>query len=301
MAAQIPPPTRLRPARGRGGPRPPRQPQSVEVAPPPHPWRPALAVAGIPPWRDSGWWSVPSWTASTRRDSGPRSRRAGQRTRRAQAPKVWLGGHWQRCQGCIRAGRPCGPIASPSRPASGGRGRIARGPQRDCSRPDRRGRPDQHSVGRVGAWAWGGAGRESAEQPPSAIPGGWFWEWQRFPWEPARRAARPTRQARWQRAQGPGGREGQARQGQGQAWQGQRQVVLHRRGRRHPPCLAQNGVALGQGRQAAVPEDPRRAPPLPRSRGPRPGRGTSRGNFRLTTPVCSSRTADHPGFRPGRG
>jgi hypothetical protein len=137
-------------------------------------------------------WSVPIWTSPSHETEDLRRGELVMRTRRAQAPEVWLGGLWQRCQGCIRAGRPCGPIASPSRPVPGGRGRIARGPHRDCSRPDRRGRPDQHSVGRVGAWAWGGAGRESAEQPPSAIPGGWFWEWQRFLRQPARRAAGPT-------------------------------------------------------------------------------------------------------------
>jgi hypothetical protein len=54
------------------------------------------------------------------------------------------------------------------------------GPHRDHPRPDRRGRPDQHS-GSGGAWAWSGGGRESAEQPPSAIPGGWFWDGNDFP------------------------------------------------------------------------------------------------------------------------
>ena len=109
-----------------------------------------------------------------------------------QAPEVWLGGLWQRCEGCVRAWRPCGPIVPPSRSVPGSRGRAARGPHRDCSRPDRGGRPDQHDGGRVGAWAWGGAGRKSAEQPPSTIPRGWFWRRQRFLRQPARRVVRPT-------------------------------------------------------------------------------------------------------------
>jgi hypothetical protein len=44
--------------RGRRGVRgrrnPLRRPQSEEAAPPTRRWRPVLAVAGIPPWRDSG-------------------------------------------------------------------------------------------------------------------------------------------------------------------------------------------------------------------------------------------------------
>jgi hypothetical protein len=55
-----------------------------------------------------------------------------------------------------------------------------------------------------------------------------------------------------------------------------------RRGRRHPPRLAQDRVPLGQGRQASLPEDPgRRPPPLPRSRDPQAGPGTSRGGDHL--------------------
>ena len=37
------------------------------------------------------------------------------------------------------------------------------------------------------------------------------------------------------------------------------QLPPHRRGSRPPPRLTQDGVALGQGRQAALPEDPRAA------------------------------------------
>jgi hypothetical protein len=222
------PPPCLRPARGQGGEVP--APASKRGGCPAAAWlatRPRRSrypsLAGFRLMRSSPTLSI--GMSPQPRDRGPLSRPAGRRTRRAQAAEVWLGGRWQRCQGCIRPGRPCGPIASPSRPVPSGRGCVARGPHRDCSRPDRRGRPDQHSGGRVGAGAWGGAGRESADQPPSAIPGGWFWGWQRFPWQPAHRAARPTRQARWQRKQGPGGREGQTQQRQRQG-QGQRQVGL---------------------------------------------------------------------------
>jgi hypothetical protein len=129
---------------------------------------------------------------------------------RDQAPEVWLAGRWQRCQGRVRAWRPCGPIVSSSRPGSGRRERPARGRHRGCPRPDRGGRPDQHG-GSGGAWAWGGAGRESAEQPPPSIPDGWFRGWQRFLRKPARRVARPTRQAARERSQEPGRRPGRAR------------------------------------------------------------------------------------------
>src|SRR5512132_3246929 len=53
MAAQASPP-HGRGRRGVRGAKSPRRPQRVEAAPPPHRWRPALAVAGIPRWRDSG-------------------------------------------------------------------------------------------------------------------------------------------------------------------------------------------------------------------------------------------------------
>jgi hypothetical protein len=48
-------------------------------------------------------------------------------------------------------------------------------------------------------------------------------------------------------------------------------------------------VPLGQGGQAALPEDARRPPSLPRSRDPRTGRGASRGGHGLA--VQSSREA----------
>ena len=220
MAPQASPPTRPRPARGRGGRDPHAGLKARRLLRRRIGWRPALAVAGIPPWRDSGWCVLAGLgdldvaEAARQRTSVAASWSCGQGE--LKLPTFGLGGLWQRCQGCVRSWRPCGPIASPSRPASGGRGRAGGGPHRDRPRPDRRGRPDQHGGRRVGAWAWSGAGRESAEQPPSSIPGGWFWGWQRFLWQPARRAARPTRQARWQRAQGPGGREGQAQQRQRQ-------------------------------------------------------------------------------------
>jgi hypothetical protein len=60
------------------------------------------------------------------------------------------------------------------------------------------------------------------------------------------------------------------------------QLPSYRRGGRPPACLAQNRVPLGQGRKATLPEDPGRPPPLPRSRDPRAGRGTSRGSDCLT-------------------
>jgi hypothetical protein len=66
---------------GSGGPRPPRRPQSVQVAPLPGGWRPAPAVAGIPPLAGFGLVRSPptlaTWTAPKPRDRGPRSRRAG--------------------------------------------------------------------------------------------------------------------------------------------------------------------------------------------------------------------------------
>jgi hypothetical protein len=68
------------------------------------------------------------------------------------------------------------------------------------------------------------------------------------------------------------------------------QLPPGRRGGRPLARLAQDRVPLGQGRQAAVPQDPGRPPPLPRGRDPRPGRRTSRGSKGLT--VRSSRTAD---------
>jgi len=83
-----------------------------------------------------------------------------------QAPEVWLGGLWQRCEGCVRAWRPCGPIVPPSRSVPGSRGRAARGPHRDCSRPDRGGRPDQHDVAASGP----GRGAALAASPPSSHP-----------------------------------------------------------------------------------------------------------------------------------
>src|SRR4030095_2208561 len=54
-----------------------------------------------------------------------------------------------------------------------------------------------------------------------------------------------------------------------------------------------------QGRQAAIPEDPGRSPPLPRSRDPPAGRGTSPGGDRLKQggrPRVGTRTdtIDHP-------
>jgi hypothetical protein len=67
-----------------------------------------------------------------------------------------------------------------------------------------------------------------------------------------------------------------------------------------PARLTQDGVPLGQGRQAALPEDPRRSPPLPRSRDPRPGRGTSRGSDRLTTPSVRRGRQTAPGSGEAR-
>jgi hypothetical protein len=61
------------------------------------------------------------------------------------------------------------------------------------------------------------------------------------------------------------------------------QLPAGRRGGRHPACLAQDRVPLGQGRQAAVPEDPGRSPPLSRCRDPRASRGTARGGCGLRT------------------
>jgi Metallo-beta-lactamase superfamily len=68
---------------------------------------------------------------------------------------------------------------------------------------------------------------------------------------------------------------------------------------RHPPRLAQDRVPLGQGRQAAVPEDPGRPSPVPRSRDPRPGRGTSRGSERLTVRRFVEDGRPHPVGGPG--
>ena len=85
---------------------------------------------------------------------------------RDQAPEVWLAGRWQRCQGRVRAWRPCGPIVSSSRPGSGGRGRAARGRHRGCPRPDRGGRPDQHG----GSGTRACAGATLAASPPSSHP-----------------------------------------------------------------------------------------------------------------------------------
>jgi hypothetical protein len=41
-------------------------------------------------------------------------------------PTFGLGGLWQGCEGSVFSWRPCGPIASSSRPVPGGRGRAAR-------------------------------------------------------------------------------------------------------------------------------------------------------------------------------
>src|SRR5215204_568987 len=70
------------------------------------------------------------------------------------------------------------------------------------------------------------------------------------------------------------------------------QLSPYRRGGRAPARLAQDRVTLGQGRQATLPEDPGRPPPLPRSRDPRAGQRTSRGSDRLTVQsVRGRRTA----------
>ena len=132
--------------------------------------------------------SLPIWTPPTARDSGSPSRRAGQRTGPDPAADVWARGRWQRCQGRVRTWRPCGPIVSPSRPGSGGRGRAARGRHRGCSRPDRGGRPAQHG-GSGGAWAWAALAASPPNSQPHRIPDGWFRGWQRFR-KPARRVAR---------------------------------------------------------------------------------------------------------------
>jgi hypothetical protein len=69
------------------------------------------------------------------------------------------------------------------------------------------------------------------------------------------------------------------------------QLPPYRRGGRPPARLAQDRVPLGQGRQATLPEDPGRPPPLPSSRDPPAGRGTSRRSHSLSGAVRS--------FRPG--
>ena len=80
-----------------------------------------------------------------------------------QLPTFGLVGLRQPCQAWVQSWRACGSIASPARPASGGRGRTARGPHRGCSWPDPGGRPDQHGGGGAGAGRWSGAGREPAQ------------------------------------------------------------------------------------------------------------------------------------------
>jgi hypothetical protein len=75
------------------------------------------------------------------------------------------------------------------------------------------------------------------------------------------------------------------------------QLPPYRRGGRPPARLAQDRVPLGQGRQATLPEDPGRPPPLPRSRDPRPGRGTSRESHSLSGAVRSFRPGWHPPTR----
>jgi hypothetical protein len=120
--------------------------------------------------------------------------------------------------------RPCGPIASASRPTPG-RGRCAaRGPHRGSPWAGRGGRRDQQGGG-VGTW--GGAGRQPARQPASSIPDGWCWaanRWPQYRPGPGRHPARAIRQAAWQRPQGRQRRPGQARQGQPRQEQGQGQV-----------------------------------------------------------------------------
>jgi hypothetical protein len=141
--------------------------------------------------------------------------------------------------------KPCGPIASASRPTPG-RGRCAaRGPHRGSPWAGRGGRRDQQGGG--GAGTWGGPGRQPARQPALSIPDGWCWaanRWPQYRPGPGRHLARPIQQAAWQRPQGRQGRPGQARQGQSRQAQGQGQV-----GR--PP------TASGQPRLCV----PRRPPP----------------------------------------
>jgi hypothetical protein len=126
--------------------------------------------------------------------------------------------------------KPCGPIASASRPTPG-RGRCAaRGPHRGSPWAGRGGRRDQQGGG--GAGTWGGAGRQPARQPALSIPDGWCWaanRWPQYRPGPGRHLARPIQQAAWQRPQGRQGRPGQARQGQSRQAQGQGQVGRPRR------------------------------------------------------------------------
>src|SRR5512132_2141056 len=76
------------------------------------------------------------------------------------------------------------------------------------------------------------------------------------------------------------------------------QLPPHRRGGRPPPRLTQDRVPLGRGRQAPLPEDPRRPPALPRSRDPPAGRGPARGGDRLTVRSVRRGRSTAPGRPP---
>ena len=76
---------------GSGGPRPPRRPQRVEGAPLPGGWRPALSVAGIPPWRGLGLVrssrTLPTWTVTKPASSAP-SRQTDPTSRMAKRTRI---------------------------------------------------------------------------------------------------------------------------------------------------------------------------------------------------------------------
>lgn len=72
-----------------GGVETPLQPQSVEAAPPLDGWRPALAIAGIPRWRDSGWCVPCRLDVTESHDAWPMAGRAGQRAGPDPAAYVW--------------------------------------------------------------------------------------------------------------------------------------------------------------------------------------------------------------------
>jgi hypothetical protein len=127
--------------------------------------------------------------------------RTAQRQGQISRPTFRRRGPRQPRQRRIRPWRPCGSIASPSRPAAGrGRG-SARGPHRSCPRPGRGGRSAKHGPGAARACPRGGAGREVVERPTPSLPGGWFREsnpWQRVLRRAVRRVGGPAREGAWQ-------------------------------------------------------------------------------------------------------
>jgi hypothetical protein len=168
---------------------------------------------------------------------------------------------------CAHPGGLCGPIASPSRPVPGRRGRSPRRHGRNHPRLGRGGSPGQHGGRCAGTRPGRGAGRDAAEQPTRRSPADWFLgssRWRRVHRPAAHPVGVPTRPGagpspRGQQAKAGTGQRGAARALEWQARRGQR-----RQGQRlvscPPPmrlaewaCLAHPAVAYRLDDQAAPP------------------------------------------------